>query len=288
MISVWKTSGAEETYYINTSTYRPEMEALRVQAVCHSRLYPEWKNPHQARPYILASLILSGHDAFSSAETGPVRLRPGTFRLADLNVPSPHTHRTNIDVLERYFVLLEVTPLLQTVLNRLFPQGLPTFAATSPGRLKKCFEDLRDLLAPDGRPDDTLAGAMAFRLLVEAAGQLPRTAAPLALVRAQAYIDNHFCEKNLDRERIAAAAGVSVSTLGRLLRRNRNTTIQAQVTKLRLEKACHMLRFSDAPIREIANGCGYAYAYYFAREFKKYFGLSPHEYRTRNGCGARL
>lgn len=49
---------------------------------------------------------------------------------------------------------------------------------------------------------------------------------------------------------------------------------------LRLKKACELLENSNAPIKEIARQVGYTDAYYFSKHFKKYYGISPMNYRT--------
>lgn len=51
------------------------------------------------------------------------------------------------------------------------------------------------------------------------------------------------------------------------------------VIRLRMEKACELLRDSNASIAGIALECGYYDASYFARLFKKYTGVSPAAYK---------
>ncbi len=288
MISVWETETAKEIYYVNTAEYRAETPGIRVQAVCYSLLYPAWKNVSRPRPYYIVSLILSGHDLLSAPDGKELHLGPGSFKISDLNTPAEALQRTDRDTLERYFMLLEVTPLLTDMLSRMFPAGFPAFTAPFPARLKKCFEDLRDILSPPKKTDDILASAMAVRLFLEAARQFPHKSVPPPLGLALSYIDNHFCEPTLNRERVAAAACVSVSTLGRLFRAHLDTTIQERIASLRMAKAEHMLQFSDEPVARIAESCGYSYAYYFAREFRKHCGTAPRNYRERSGCGEKL
>jgi AraC-like DNA-binding protein len=42
------------------------------------------------------------------------------------------------------------------------------------------------------------------------------------------------------------------------------------------------LRNSDMSIGEIADYCGFSYANYFIRVFKKHYNCTPLEYRMRN------
>jgi len=50
--------------------------------------------------------------------------------------------------------------------------------------------------------------------------------------------------------------------------------------KIRLSKACEMLRKSRLSIKEVSKNAGYEDAYYFSKLFKKYYGLPPSKYRS--------
>ena len=186
------------------------------------------------------------------------------------------------ETLERYFILLENTALLQNLLKLFFPTGNYGFYAADASRLKKCFEDICSLLKKR-KPDDAMLSAMAFCLLQEASFQQPRSMEPLALSQALLYVENHFCERELDRERIAAAAGVSISTLQRLFKKYKHCPAAEYITSLRMQKARHLLEYTHESVASIAEKCGYSYSYYFAREFRKSFGCTPKEYRQKNG-----
>lgn len=287
MKSVWETSTAHETYQVNTSSYSPALGGIRVQSFCHSFLYPGYKNTNQSYPYLMASLILSGEEEVITPDGDVIRRKPGFFKLSDLNVPSERIFRGK-ETLERYFILFEITPLLRELLSRLFPEKLPMFVSPAPERLRKCFEDVRDALSEDARPDDTLIGGMAFRLFMEAAREFPRSPVPAPLTMALSYMDNHFCEPGLDRERVARASGVSVSTLGKLFRIHLKMTIQEHIAALRMAKVKHMLSFSVEPVSVVAKDCGFSYSYYLAREFKKRFGRTPLQYREKTRCRVPL
>ena len=155
---------------------------------------------------------------------------------------------------------------------------MPLFTATDLPRLAKCFEAVRELLKKR-QIDDIKLSACAFQLLQEAARQHPRRRLPEALSNALLYIANHYCDKHLTRERIAVAVGVSTATLQRMFRQYNQGSIARYITLMRLQKAAHLLRNSALSVAVIAEKCGYSYAYYLAREFKKVYHCPPLMYR---------
>ncbi|MCK9372794.1 MAG: AraC family transcriptional regulator [Sulfuricurvum sp.] len=50
----------------------------------------------------------------------------------------------------------------------------------------------------------------------------------------------------------------------------------------RMEKACLLLKTTDNPIHSIATGCGYSTVSWFGSQFKKFYRLTPKEYREQN------
>lgn len=50
----------------------------------------------------------------------------------------------------------------------------------------------------------------------------------------------------------------------------------------RLTNATELMRFTDLPIKIIADQYGYPNQLYFSQAFKKCYGLSPQEWRKQN------
>ena len=53
------------------------------------------------------------------------------------------------------------------------------------------------------------------------------------------------------------------------------------LSRLRLEKACHMLKDTALPIMEISLLCGFDNLSYFNRLFREKKGVTPSEYRRQ-------
>lgn len=82
-------------------------------------------------------------------------------------------------------------------------------------------------------------------------------------------------------ESIAHACRVGKSYLTTACKRIFNTTPRDQLNAIRLQHAARLLRQSgDIRVTDVAFATGYNSSQYFARSFKKAFGLRPAEYRS--------
>ena len=95
------------------------------------------------------------------------------------------------------------------------------------------------------------------------------------------YIQRNFTDKNLTMQAVCEAKGISVSYLGRLFKRYRQTTFVTYLTELRMERAKQQLQLFGDRIIEVAEACGYRDVYYFSHCFRKYVGVPPKKYRER-------
>jgi two-component system, response regulator YesN len=67
--------------------------------------------------------------------------------------------------------------------------------------------------------------------------------------------------------------------LGHLFQKETNETFTDYINKYRIEKAKEMLRETRLKVHEIANKVGYWETGYFYKQFKKYVGISPTDYK---------
>ena len=92
-----------------------------------------------------------------------------------------------------------------------------------------------------------------------------------------------FMEHNTDRSiRIAELTGItgdSESTLLRDFKRITSCTPMEYHLKIRIARACRLLRTSEDSITRIAFETGFEDSNYFSRQFRKVMGVSPREYR---------
>ena len=83
-------------------------------------------------------------------------------------------------------------------------------------------------------------------------------------------------------QELAQRCGCSLRHFSRLFHDHLGISIRAQQTKIRLEKASHLLRETNAKIVQVARESGYRHLSLFNAMFKKHFGMTPSQYRDRH------
>jgi transcriptional regulator GlxA family with amidase domain len=96
--------------------------------------------------------------------------------------------------------------------------------------------------------------------------------------RIEAFIFDHLAEPVLVEE-LALIADMSVSHFGRLFKQSFGCSPQAYVRRLRLDRARHLMRTTDAPLGEIAVACGLSGPSHLSKLFRKVAGQSPEGWR---------
>lgn len=78
---------------------------------------------------------------------------------------------------------------------------------------------------------------------------------------------------------ICSSVNQSLSNISKAFRKNTDMNFRDYLQKVRIEKACQLLRGTDKTITEIAELVGYSDPAFFYRSFKKVLNITPHEYR---------
>lgn len=104
---------------------------------------------------------------------------------------------------------------------------------------------------------------------------------PYEIKEAIRYIAKHYHEESLSIQEIADAISLSATHLSRVFKTATGDTIWDYLTKLRIQKACHILRTTNAKIYEVAEMTGYTSPQYFSQVFQKQMGVKPLDYRKR-------
>ena len=97
------------------------------------------------------------------------------------------------------------------------------------------------------------------------------------------YIQGHYME-NIDLNTISTLVRITPSHLSNVFKKETGENFSTYLTRIRMEAAKKLLYDSQLLIYEVAEKTGYSDAGYFGKAFKKYWGISPEEFRKQLGA----
>lgn len=144
------------------------------------------------------------------------------------------------------------------------------YAHYDPADLASCYEALEAFLA--------ICGSI-YRMLPEIPRERLQESESLSCVRDMiSYIDGQYMQ-SLSLADIAAAGRCSKSKCAALFKDYVHDTPIIHLTKVRLRKSLAALIETDQPITQIAYDNGFNGASYYCETFRKYYSISPTQYR---------
>lgn len=94
------------------------------------------------------------------------------------------------------------------------------------------------------------------------------------------YIENHLDVK-LTLKIIADEFGMSESTLSRMFKNETGINLMYYINERKMKKALDLLRNDDLMIKDVAIAVGIEDQLYFNKVFKKYYNISPSEFKKK-------
>lgn len=107
----------------------------------------------------------------------------------------------------------------------------------------------------------------------------PHRPADIAL-EIKNHIDQHYSE-DISLARLSETFFFSREYLNRVFHAKYGCAVYEYVQRVRMEHAARLLQNPGQTIQTVADRLGYSNANYFGKAFKKYYGLSPSEYREQ-------
>ena len=151
--------------------------------------------------------------------------------------------------------------------------------------IRSAFRSLWALSEDEGAPSRLLARSAGCVILAELCrlGGAPLPAAkgglsPWARRRCLDLMHARLSE-DISLDELAAEARLSPFHFARMFRQSLGAPPRVYFTRLRVEKACELLEFTDLSVTEIALQVGYSSNQVLARVFLKHMRLSPSDYR---------
>jgi AraC family transcriptional regulator of arabinose operon len=95
----------------------------------------------------------------------------------------------------------------------------------------------------------------------------------------------HFMTENFSQpitvDELAEMASLSASRLAHLFKEQVGDSIIQTLLKFRLRQAAHLLETTSLDVRTVAAEVGFQSMFYFSRQFKAHYELSPSAYRKQ-------
>lgn len=101
------------------------------------------------------------------------------------------------------------------------------------------------------------------------------------LLKAIRFVDEHYME-DFPVSSLASASGISESHFRRLFSDAMNMTPVDYINMIRIRKACKFIKETDLPMEMIAERAGYSTQSTFNRNFRKFTGQSPYQWKKEN------
>lgn len=222
--------------------------------------------------------IVSGHGCYVDGDGRSFHYNAGSLLLRFPGVRHSQVHEPGDDYIDCFLVLPKEFAVLLMERVLCSPEHPVIELGVCPG-LPGEFAVLTDRLAE--APEERLIAVAAefFRfvcdLLLRAGVDDPRRAAVMA---AAERLD---ADEDIPVRRIAAECGVSHSTLRRNFAEFLGMSPVEYRIRRRIERIQSLLRTTTLTQKEIAARFGYADVYTFHRQFKRYTGMTPNEFRSR-------
>jgi len=257
----------------------------------HAQANPEYlcdgQHP-EIKPFAVWQYTLAGEGVLEYDGAPPVRLGPGTLLL----LTAPHRYL--------YYPSPRGTPSWDFLFVRITGEvalGLCAGLVARHGPVNPLPADApalaaaREILAHARErriASRWLASMLAYGLVMHTGRELSAAgeaqALPPFVRRAMEHCQRH-AERPLSVAALAKAAGYSQYHFVRRFAALVGMPPSAYVREVRLCRARHLLQVTQSPVKEIADGCGFASVSHFTRVFRRRFGATPGEIRQAAGSG---
>lgn len=285
----------ETTAWLPSINWNVKLEGAHLQTV-----KPDWYYPEQFHIGFEINLILQGCQETVMErnryliQTGDILLIPPGFK---------HISRCVSDGGMKYFTAhFNVDdPLFREEMIRhsriQFPSG-----TEENRKLRQVLNGWIEMFKPDSTyttMDRFRMQARLFELLsilAQFAGEGPREwehpASPSAVQYAKAiaeaiksrfnpYVSDELQQEQLKIEDIVSTLGISPGYGLEVFRQVYGMSPRRYLSELKLHEAKVLIQHSQWPLREVAAKLGYAHLSHFSRQFKRWTGMSPIQYRQR-------
>lgn len=171
-------------------------------------------------------------------------------------------------------------PVLKSLISSCQLEDVPVIRTSDRSEIDRCFDEILALTGTETPGLHHKLCLLAYTLIIELAKQAEIAAFPLPLQRGLEFIRSHV-RSELFLDDLVAYSGVSQATLHRIFVKYLKTSPMNYYLELKMDEAKSML-LSNQRVKEVARRLNFSSAAYFSAEFKKRFGISPRNYRSKD------
>ena len=102
------------------------------------------------------------------------------------------------------------------------------------------------------------------------------------ITAAQKYLQRNYSDGSVSLSQVAEAIGTNPSYLSKLFKQNLGITFTDYLNKYRVKQSLDLLISTSDPVQDIAERCGFNSPQSYNRVFKKYYQITPTQYRETN------
>lgn len=179
-------------------------------------------------------------------------------------------------------IMLNNSPLLSILCNRSVLNGRNVVHCTTPGRVEKYFSCLKELVSSSEPAEDfeMQIGNTVFAIFNELIYQCERSGIYDSFAELFATLD--IFSADLSLEKMAAHFNVTKRTLNRIFHKQYRCSPGKYLIVCRMKYAAQLLKSNTLSIKAVGEECGYKSTSFFCSEFKKYYSMTPLEFRERS------
>ncbi|MCH2176259.1 MAG: AraC family transcriptional regulator [Lentisphaeria bacterium] len=258
-------------YLLQNQILNAGYECRRDHSYCYNN---ELRGP---RTSFLIQLTLSGGGCLQKGNT-KLQQQAGSIMMVEFPSKTQYYFDGSHDHWELFYFILEgaeVQRILRSVIQKFNGHLSCGLSSVTFKELQIVYEKLHDHTSMQ---ENSLLAYKILATVYDYAYQYKEAALSPEVKRVLHYIHQSFASP-LTIEDLAAHSGLSRSYFSRRFKKEIGIVVMDYILKYRLNYAVKLLGDKQLKVQEIAKRSGFPDANYFARVFRKYYSVSPVEYR---------
>lgn len=256
--------------------YEIETLNLRISWVATAEINSSWYSDILSWPFNRCYCVQSGH-AFLHTPDGELEMKPGNIYILPAGYPCGYVGDGDMFKIFSHFTFtrFEVQEVFSKVGHCIVLENKADF-----------IDDMIETY----QKDDICAAAKLWSMLHQIVFEAVKTSGvsskdfsdfSLTVKRAITIIEEN-CRIDFSAEILAEKMNMSVVNLQRQFKKEMEVPIGQYIRDRVMRAVAHELRVSTNTIGFISEKYGFSDQFYFAKAFKKHFGVTPSYYRKRN------